>query len=202
MCIRDRHCGRDRAGSPRRSGRFPMLTDQLWPVLRPALAAIRPARRGDPAVFRCYPASFGPFSGQLWPRSGRLTAAIRQLADVIRPLLADSPTSFGRDQAGSPRRSGSFPMSSGQFWAVLRPAVAAIGPDRRGDPAVFPCYPDSLGHSPVSCGRHQAGSPWRSGSLPMLSGHFWPVPRPFVAAIGPVRRGDPAAFRCYPTTFG
>eukprot|EP00969_Alexandrium_andersonii_P209103 9234752-Alexandrium_andersonii.AAC.1 len=64
-----------------------MLSGQFWAVLRPAVAAIGLARRGDPAVFPCHPDTFGPFSGQLWPRSGRLAVAIRQFSHVIRPLL-------------------------------------------------------------------------------------------------------------------
>eukprot|EP00969_Alexandrium_andersonii_P111221 4910219-Alexandrium_andersonii.AAC.1 len=62
-------------------------------------------------------------------------------------------------------------MLSGQFWAVLRPTVAAIRPARCGDPAAFRCYPASFA---ASCGRDQAGSPRRSGRFPMLSGHLWP----------------------------
>eukprot|EP00969_Alexandrium_andersonii_P364917 15465130-Alexandrium_andersonii.AAC.1 len=80
-----------------------MLPGRFLAVLRPAVAAIWPARRGDPADFRYYPASVWPLSGQLWPRAGRLAAVIRPLFDVILPVLGRSPASLGREQAGSPR---------------------------------------------------------------------------------------------------
>eukprot|EP00969_Alexandrium_andersonii_P055896 2463296-Alexandrium_andersonii.AAC.1 len=67
------------------------------------MAAITPARRGDPAAFRRYPARFGPRSGQQWPRRGRLAAVIRPISDVIRAVLGRAPASCGRDEAGSPR---------------------------------------------------------------------------------------------------